>query len=80
MVLLVNKQIKEFYMLTKNQIKVVEFLKTATNPVTLKEVKEKFHGKTLNTLIFNDIIKVEVRSRLREADMEMVYWDEVVLR
>lgn len=67
-------------MLTKNQLKVIDFLKKSTQPVTLKEMKENFHGKTINTLIFNDVIKVEVRNRLREADMEMVYWEEVVLR
>jgi hypothetical protein len=67
-------------MLTKTQEKAINFLKNAEKPVSLNEMKAKFHGKTLNTLIFNDLIKVEVKSRLREADMEMVFWEEVVLR
>lgn len=67
-------------MLTKTQEKAINFLKNSEKPVSLKEMKEKFHGKTLNTLIFNDLIKVEMRSRLREADMEMFFWEEVVLR
>lgn len=66
-------------MLSAPQYEVVNYLKQNANSESLRVLTNKFHKTTIKTMVKKGILNLEECQRLREADMEMVYWTEVKL-
>ncbi len=66
--------------LTAAQQIVVKFLEAQPNKaVSMRELENKFHRKTINTLLALGTIIAEGKSRFREDDHETVFWTEARL-
>jgi hypothetical protein len=64
--------------ITPAQQKILDFVNSKTQ-VQMRELNDMFHAKALKNLLEAGVLVLEWKSRLRQDDMEMVYWTEVRL-
>lgn len=64
--------------LSPSQQKVLDFVSSqSNNSTTMRTLTDMFHRTTLKNLFETGVLITETQSRLRQDDMEMVYWVEV---
>lgn len=64
--------------LSPSQQKVLDFVNSQTDKsTTMHTLTDMFHRTTLKNLFEAGVLITETQSRLRQDDMEMVYWTEV---
>jgi TRAP-type C4-dicarboxylate transport system substrate-binding protein len=65
--------------ITPAQQKILDYVISKTT-TRMEDLNDKFHAKALKNLLEAGVLVREWKSRLRQDDMEMVYWSEVRLK